>query len=108
MDFIFFQIFLDGKAIFAYNSSMINQSRKNVILWCVRILLTLACLVVMGWIFSNSLKTAEQSSAQSSQVTEEVKDAIETINPDVSFGGANDEEDFKILQSYIRDFGHFA
>ena len=76
---------------------MINQRRKNEILWVVRILLTLAFLLVMGFIFSNSLKTAEQSSAQSSQVTQEVKDVIETVNPDVSFGGANEEEDFNIL-----------
>ena len=87
---------------------MINQRCKNEILWVVRILLTLAFLLVMGFIFSNSLKTAEQSSAQSSQVTQEVKDVIETINPDVSFGGANEEEDFNILHSYVRNFGHFA
>ena len=86
---------------------MINQRQKNVILWLVRILLTIACFVVMAWIFSNSLTSGEQSSAQSSQITEEVKDAIETIKPDVSFGGATEEEDFDILHNYVRDFAHF-
>ena len=70
--------------------------------------MTIAVFVTLGWIFSNSLKDATQSGAQSSQVTEEIKQAIEVVNPDVSFGGATEEEDFNILHSYIRNFGHFA
>jgi VanZ family protein len=87
---------------------MINNKTKNLMVWCLRILLTVAFFAVMAWIFSNSLKDATQSSAQSSQVTEDIKQAIETVKPDVSFGGATDEEDFHILHGYIRDFGHFA
>ena len=81
---------------------------KNLILWGLRIALTIAVFVVLGWIFSNSLKDATQSGAQSSQVTEDIKQAIEVVNPDVSFGGATEEEDFNILHNYIRNFGHFA
>ena len=87
---------------------MINNKTRNLILWCLRILLTVAFFATMAWIFSNSLKDATQSGAQSSQVTENIKDAIEVVKPDVSFGGATEEEDFSILHNYIRDFGHFA
>ena len=87
---------------------MINNRGKNLILWGLRIALTIAFFVTLGWIFSNSLKDATQSSTQSSQVTEDVKQVIEIVNPNISFGGTTEEEDFNILHSYIRDFGHFA
>lgn len=81
---------------------------KRTAIWLVRIILTAACILMIGWIFSNSLKAAPESSAQSSQVTENVKEVIETINPDVSFGGATEEEDFNILHGIVRNFGHFG
>ena len=87
---------------------MINNKTKNLIVWGLRIILTIAFFVTMGWIFSNSLKDATQSGMQSSQVTEDVKQVIETVKPDISFGGSTEEEDFNILHNYIRDFGHFA
>ena len=63
---------------------------------------------MIGWIFSNSLKAAPESSQQSSQVTEGVQDVIQTINPDATFGGATEEEDFNILHGIVRNMGHFC
>ena len=87
---------------------MLNTKKKNVILWLVRISLTLACIAIVCFIFSNSLKNATQSGAQSSQVAEDVKNVIETVKPDISFGGSSKEEDFTILHKYVRKLAHFA
>jgi VanZ family protein len=81
---------------------------KKTALWCVRIILTLLCILMIGWIFSNSMKNAVESGQQSSQVTEGVQDVIETIKPDVSLGGETKEEDFNILHQFVRNFAHFG
>jgi VanZ family protein len=63
---------------------------------------------MLTWIFSNSLKTSVESGEESVQVTEQVYDVIQSVNPDVSFGGATEEEDFNILHGFVRNFAHFA
>ena len=77
-------------------------------IWCVRIILTLLCILMIAWIFSNSLKDSTQSGQQSSQVTEGVQDVLETFKPDLSLGGATEQEDFYLLHSFVRSFAHFA
>ena len=77
-------------------------------IWLVRIILTVLTILMLAWIFSNSVKTSVESSEQSSQVTEGVQDVIETINPDVTFGGATEQEDFDILHGFVRNFAHFG
>lgn len=84
------------------------KTDNKIIVWLVRIILTLACILMIGWIFSNSLKTGAESGQQSSQVTEGVQDAIQTIKPDVSFGGTTEQEDFNILHTFVRNFAHFG
>lgn len=85
----------------------IKWNNKTTV-WLVRIILTLLCILMIAWIFSNSLKTGVQSAEQSAQVTEGVKDAIETIKPDVEFGGSSEQENFDILHSFVRNFAHFG
>lgn len=81
---------------------------KKLKIWCVRIILTLLCILMIAWIFSNSLKDSTQSGQQSSQVTEGVQDVLETFKPDLSLGGATEQEDFYLLHSLVRSFAHFA
>ncbi len=106
---IFFIELLTFSLFFCIIYTMIKiPFNKKTGVWLVRIILTLLCILMIGWIFSNSLKAAPESSQQSSQVTENVKDVIETINPDVTFGGATEEEDFNILHGIVRNMGHFC
>lgn len=81
---------------------------KKLKIWCIRIILTLLCILMIAWIFSNSLKDSTQSGQQSSQVTEGVQDVLETFKPDLSLGGETEQEDFYILHSFVRSFAHFA
>ena len=77
-------------------------------IWLVRIILTGLCILMLAWIFSNSLKTSAESSEESMQVTEQVQEVIETVAPDLSLGGETEEEDFDILHGFVRNFAHFA
>ncbi len=81
---------------------------NKIKIWCVRIFLTLLCILMITWIFSNSLKNAVESGQQSTQVTQGVQDVIETFKPDVSFGGETKQEDFDILHNFVRNFAHFG
>ena len=76
-------------------------------IWIARIFLTLSCIVMIGWIFSNSLKDASESSSQSAGVTEFVQEAVETIAPDLVIA-ETEEETFEILHGWVRTAGHFC
>lgn len=79
----------------------------NKILFGLRILLPILCLVVMGFIFSNSLQSGASSSAQSSAVTDAVQDVAGVIAPDSEIANATGEA-YDKLHADIRTLAHFA
>ncbi len=83
------------------------NKKKNVSLWVLRIALTLACALTFAWIFSNSLKTGEQSSAQSLAVTNSVQDVAQVIAPSSSVATATGD-DYDKLHSLIRSIAHVS
>ena len=95
--------------LFAYNISMDlkGTKKRNIALWTLRIILTAACIAMLAFIFSNSLQTGEQSSAQSSTVVDTVQDVAGAINPEspiaTATGAAKDR-----LHSAIRTLAHFS
>ena len=85
-----------------------DMSRKTqtILLWVLRIVLTLACIAMLGYIFSNSLKDAQQSSAQSATVVETVQEVASVIAPDSPIATATGE-DYDRLHEYVRMAAHF-
>ncbi len=79
----------------------------NKILLGLRIVLPILCLVVMGFIFSNSLKSGESSSAQSSAVTDAVQDVAGVIAPDSEIANATGAA-YDKLHADIRNLAHYA
>ena len=86
---------------------MENVKKTNWKLFALRAVLTVLCVLVYVWIFSNSLKTGEQSSSQSQAVTDAVQDAVGTIVPESSIATATGE-DYQKLHSSIRTLAHFS
>ena len=86
---------------------MEKSKRKNYGIWILRIALSLACALTFAWIFSNSLKTGEQSSAQSLAVTNAVQDTARIIAPSSSVATATGAE-YDKLHSLIRSIAHFS
>lgn len=76
-------------------------------IWLLRILLSLLCVGVFAWIFSNSLQTGEASSEKSEAVVDAVQNAAGVIAPD-SFVATAKGEDRAFLHAVIRNFAHFA
>ena len=76
-------------------------------IYALRTFLTLLCAFVIAWIFSNSLQTGEQSSSQSSAVTDTVQDVASVIAPDSSVATATGE-DYDKLHMDIRTLAHFC
>ena len=52
----------------------------------LQVVLTLLTLLLIGWIFSNSLKTASESSSQSSKVRVWIQTFFDALFPGVSVG----------------------
>ena len=77
-----------------------KTSRKRLILPIVFLILTLALHI---WIFSNSMKDAEESGEQSAQVVEVVKPVYEQVLPAV-----NVPPTYENITHYVRKTGHFA
>lgn len=67
--------------------------------WILRILLTLSTVAFIGWIFSNSLKTAAESTVQSSFVKELVENFFNALVPG---------RDIEISEHVIRKLAHFC
>lgn len=86
---------------------MKKTTKKNGKIWVLRIVLTIACIFAFAWIFSNSLKTGEQSSAQSHAVTKAVQDTAKVVAPSSKVATATGE-DYDILHSLIRSIAHFS
>ncbi len=72
----------------------------------LRIVFTLLCVATLIWIFSNSLRTAEESSEQSAGVVEIVQEVARVIAPDSAIANATGE-DYDALHSVIRTVAHF-
>lgn len=84
-----------------------SKTNNEIWIWVLRILLSLACAGVLVFIFSNSLKTGEQSSAQSSKVVDTVQDAVAIVAPQSPIATATGE-DYDALHSLIRSMAHFG
>lgn len=76
-------------------------------IWAVRALFTIACVLIYALIFSNSLKTGEQSSSQSQAVTGAVQGAIGAVAPESGIANATGE-DYEKLHADIRTLAHFG
>lgn len=82
------------------------MEKKKVALYILRIVLTTALVLFTAWIFSNSLKVAQDSAAQSQGVTEKVQEVAQVVAPG-SFAATAQGEDFKLLDAYVRTAAHF-
>lgn len=61
--------------------------------------LTLLTLATLAFIFSNSIKTAEQSIQQSDAVTDVIQGVVDVVIP---------SNPPKVTSSFVRNFAHFA
>ena len=82
-------------------------NKEAVLQWMLRIALTVSCMVVLGFIFSNSLKPGEQSAQQSSTVVEVVQEVAAVIAPNSAIANATGAA-YDRLHTYVRIFAHFA
>lgn len=85
----------------------INQAKREKFLWVLRIALILASVAMTAFIFSNSLKSATQSSVQSSNVVDIVQKVAAFIAPDSQIANATGEA-YDTLHSVIRSIAHFS
>lgn len=72
----------------------------------LRVILTTLLLGLLGFIFSNSLQTGEQSSAQSGGITELLQKLAKQIAPN-SFIATATGEDYDRLHAFVRMTAHF-
>ncbi len=91
----------------AYNEIMLVNTKKPKIVYVLRILLPIACLGVLFFIFYNSLKTSEESSAQSSTVTAVAQEIIRAVAPESKWATATGE-DYEIFHALVRDWAHLS
>jgi VanZ family protein len=85
----------------------IKRTKMEYLRLVLRILLPIACASVLAFIFSNSLKTGEVSSAQSSAVVDAVQAVFGVIAPNSAIATATGE-DYERLHACIRLLAHFA
>ena len=95
---------VDLKEKIPYNKGM---DKKKVIKYVVAGVLTAATIAIIAWIFSNSLKVAEASAAQSDSFTQKVQDVFKVIAPN-SFIATATGPDFDALENGIRVMAHFC
>ena len=86
------------------NGQQSEKLHKIRVFW--RIVTTIACALMLVFIFSNSLKTAEVSSTQSSKVVDTVQEVVSAINPESPIATATGE-DYDRLHAAIREMAHF-
>ncbi len=87
----------------AYNRTM----RKNSFRTAMKILLPFACILWLGFIFGNSLRTGDRSSEQSSSVVGIVQAIARVVAPR-SFAATAVGEDYDVLHSLVRTLAHFT
>ena len=98
---------LDGKRLLSYNKNMQAKQRKNKIVYILRVLLPLACVGILWFIFHNSLQTGDESSAQSSSVTAFAQEIIRAVAPDSKWAETSGEN-YEILHEFVRTLAHIA
>lgn len=84
-----------------------SSKKQTIWLWALRIFLTLACVAAIAFIFSNSLKEAQESAAQSSRVVKVVQEVASVIAPDSQIANATGEE-YDILHAWVRGLAHVS
>ena len=97
--------FIDRTAVFKYNKSMDVSHGKLV--WAVRILLSVACVFAVGFIFYNSKQTAVESTQQSSHAVEMVQQVVAVFAPNSSIITATGAE-YDKLHAFVRTLAHFS
>lgn len=83
------------------------MKKKKIAKIVLRVLLSLSLVAFVVWIFSNSLRVATDSAAQSQSVTQKIQDLFKVIAPG-SFIATATGEDFDLLEDIIRVLAHFA
>ena len=84
-----------------------RSKTETVWLWVLRIFLTLACVATLVFIFSNSLKEAQESVEQSSAVVEIVQEVASVIAPESPIANATGEA-YEKLHAGVRAIAHVA
>ncbi|MBQ8295461.1 MAG: VanZ family protein [Clostridia bacterium] len=79
---------------------------QKKIVW-LRIITTALCVLMLSFIFAQSLQTGQQSSQQSTAVTDVVQDVAQDVAPD-SFVATAEGEDYNLLHSAVRKLAHYA
>ncbi len=97
--------YIDRAVVFAYNKSMKIIHGKLV--WAVRIFLSVACVLAVGFIFYNSMQDAAESAKQSSQAVEVVQQVIATVAPNSPIVTATGAE-YDKLHAIVRMLAHFS
>ena len=82
-------------------------TKKDYLVVALRILLVVASIIMMLFIFSNSLKAGEESSAQSSEVVEVVQKVAAVIAPDSEIANATGEA-YDKLHGAVRVIAHIC
>ena len=98
------EINIDREVIFAYNRSM---KKFFCSVWTWRVFLTLLCVLTTGFIFYNSMQTAEASSAASSGVVETVQEVATVVAPNSKIANATGK-DYDLLHAFVRSMAHFS
>ncbi|MBQ8428468.1 MAG: VanZ family protein [Clostridia bacterium] len=83
------------------------MEKKKTAKIILRILLSVTLVAFIAWIFSNSLRVATDSAAQSQSVTQVIQNFFKVIAPN-SFIATATGEDFDLLEDIIRVLAHFA
>ena len=86
---------------------MRSVGKQNIIILAIRILLSVACLLWLGFILGNSLRTGEQSSAQSTTVVDTVQQVAKAIAPESKIANATGSA-YDKLHAAVRAFAHFT
>lgn len=87
--------------------SLKGIKKGEILQWTLRIFLTAACVAMLIFIFSNSLKTGAQSARQSSTMVDVVQDVASVIAPNSPIATATGDA-YDRLHAYVRVFAHFA
>ncbi len=97
---------IDRGVFFAYNRSM-NTSAKKIAIWILRIFLTVSCVGLICFIFSNSMEKASDSAARSGDVVEMVQEVVSYVAPNSPIATATGAE-YDKLHHVIRKLAHFS
>lgn len=83
------------------------QKKGQIGIYILRVLFIALCLLVIAYIFSNSLKTGEVSSKQSSSVVDTIQDCVGSIAPDSKIATTKGLG-YKKMHAFVRRMAHFS